>query len=167
MPRCGSRRPNGQPENREAGGGDQARPARVEEQPPAHEERQRGQGQIQRSAGTARSGRATARQPGQAEVDEEADPRPERERGVLELGRVLRPHRAEPGVGIGGQAGGHAGQEKGEPQGVARQAGRRADEGVHSGAEDDADPGHGDLPETERSPERRDRGRAVLGDRTR
>jgi len=46
---------------------------------------------------------------------EEADPRSERERGVLELGRVLRPHRTESGVRMGGQAGGDGGQEKGEP----------------------------------------------------
>jgi hypothetical protein len=142
----------------------------VEEQAPAHEERQRGQDQVQCATAGAGSRHAAMRQPGQAEVQpacEEANPGPERERRVVELGGVLRPHRAEPSVRIGGQAGGDSGQEKGQPQGVAREAGRRADQRVHAGPEDDADPGHKDLPETERSPQRRGRGRTVLGDWTR
>ena len=82
---------------------------------------------------------------------QEADPRSERERSVLELGRILRPHRAQPRVRVRGQAGGHGRQEEGKPQRIARQARGRADERVHSGPEDDADPGYRNLPESERS----------------
>ena len=71
----------------------------------------------------------------------EADPRPERERRVLELGRVLRPHRTEAGVRIGGEPRGDAGEQKGEPERVAREPRRRADERVDPGPEDDPDPG--------------------------
>ena len=72
----------------------------------------------------------------------EADPRSERERRVLELGRVLRPHRTKARVRVGGEPRGEGGEQEGGPESVASEPRRRADERVDPGTQDDPNPGH-------------------------
>jgi hypothetical protein len=104
-------------------------------------------GQVSKVSGEAERNRGRGEQ-----IGRQHQPASHEASGRSEFGRVLWPQRREASIRVGGQAPGDSGEDEREPHPVSRLGSGWTDEGIDAGAEDDADAGQGDLPDSKRPP---------------